>query len=83
MLLALIGFLAAAMLAQSAGAVQPVRPQTAASLPGAAYPWVQPLWRSAPTGVVVTGTTWTRTEQNAHVQPIFVRHHGFVVPTLR
>jgi hypothetical protein len=83
MLLALIGFLAAAVLVQSVGAADPARPVKAATLPGAAYPWVQPLWRSTPTGGLVAGTSWTRTEQNANVQPIFVRRHGIVVPALR
>ncbi|HTS72771.1 MAG TPA: hypothetical protein VMG74_03595 [Gaiellaceae bacterium] len=94
MLLALVGLLVAAVVAQSAGAIGPTRPLPVRTQPaptpagpvvvmtasrlGAAYPWVQPLFR----GGLVRGTIVTRTERNADVQPIFVWRHGFVVPVL-
>jgi hypothetical protein len=93
MLLALVGLLVAAVVAQSAGAFGPTRPLPVRTQPtppagpvvvmttarlGAAYPWVQPLFR----GGLVQGIIVTRGERNADVQPIFAWRHGFVVPVL-
>jgi len=46
-------------------AAKPV-PKTAAMLPGSAYPWVQPVWRTV-NGVVVV--TLPRTIGSANTQP--------------